>query len=223
MYFWERVKPLWEGLSGVINANALLLSSTVQAFANADTLRSALLYTTFAKGALTGLTATVLYVDSPTPTGAGTISKYTALQIIEQTHGTANIGLLIGANPGGSTNYAVYANSANASYFGGAVYVGGQKLSAKAHVLAADGTAQVADADDVTRLLILVDVSNGASAIYIIEGGNHVTAESSDPAVGFSPTAGTGNQINVYWSGSRYEIQNKFAVSHTVYAFCFGG
>jgi len=88
----------------------------------------------YAKGAFTGLAAMGINIIGPTASGAGTIATYAGLMMAEATIATANIGLLIGAHPGGSTNYAAYLNSANAVYLGTGIVTGGSlRMSTPTH------------------------------------------------------------------------------------------
>ena len=51
-------------------------------------------------------------------TSNGTATNSAGIQIVESSSATANIGLLVGAHPGGSTNYAAHLASANQVYLG---------------------------------------------------------------------------------------------------------
>src|SRR3990167_1198284 len=101
-------------------AEAMLVTSTLTANANSDSLRGIHIAPIIAKGAFTGLTAYGLVVQFLTPTGSGTISQSSVISITEATIATANVGLLIGAHPGGSTNYATYISSSNSNVITGA-------------------------------------------------------------------------------------------------------
>jgi hypothetical protein len=110
-----------------IHVVSLLATSTVTAHANSDILRGALIYPTFAKSTFAGLTATGLEVAVNTVTGSGTISQYAAVKIFEGNIATSDIGLLINGHPGGSIDYSIYVNSANAMFLGsGAVRLDSQ-------------------------------------------------------------------------------------------------
>jgi len=216
--------------SAGVDASGLSVTATITAGANNQVIRGMLFQPLYAKGTATGIIAQGVLITAQTPTGSGTIVSYAGVQILEQTIATANIGMLVGGHPGGVINYAAYLNSANLVYLGtgdttigGALHVNGNKFSTTFHVLLANGIAQIADAANVTRLVILVDVSNGDSAIYVLEGGSAATAEIADPNNGYSITAGAANQINIYWTGARYEIQNKFAATHNIHTYVFGG
>ena len=206
-------------VSGVTSSNALLVASTVQAFANSDTLRAALLYPIFAKGALTGLVASVLYLDSPTPTGAGTISKYAVLQAIEQTYGTANIGILIGTHPGGSANYAAYFDSSNDVFLGtGRVNIGTSTFIAGiefiVHVAAnenlwvrnSSGTLQLEAANDAGAAN--VQMNYAATTHVFLAGGVQVGAPTGgNKGVGTINTAGDIYKNNSAYGNPAYALE----------------
>ena len=103
--------------------------STLTAAANSDGLQGMRLVFVYAKGAFTGLSAMGINIIGPTASGAGTIATYAALMMAEVTIATANVGILVGTHPGGSTNYAVYVNSANASVFVGGINLGNTTLT----------------------------------------------------------------------------------------------
>lgn len=73
--------------------------------------------------------------------------------------------------------------------------------------IANSGTNQLAWTADFTGLAFITD-DRGHTAIFQIGGALHATQEIADPDGLFSVTAGTATSINVYWSGTRYEIQN---------------
>jgi len=101
--------------------------STLTAGANSDGMQGMRLVFVYAKGAFTGLAAMGINIIGPTASGAGTIATYAAFMMAEVTIATANIGLLIGTHPGGSTNYSMYLNSSNALFLGsGAVRLDSQ-------------------------------------------------------------------------------------------------
>lgn len=55
-------------------------------------------------------------------------------------------------------------------------------------------------------------------ALYQLRGPTNAVVEVSDPQAIFSPTAGTANNINIYWSAgnSRYELENKRGTTRTL-------
>jgi hypothetical protein len=69
------------------------------------------------------------------------------------------------------------------------------------------------------QLAVIVD-DNAQSAIYQARGGSNSTVEISDPQSVYSITAGTASSTNIYWSGSRYEIQNNTG-STRIYTILF--
>src|SRR3990167_957193 len=101
-------------------ALGLLVSSTLTAHANADILRPVFIFPTYAKSSFTGLHASGLIVTVNTVSGSGTIDDYAAIQILEGSVATSDIGLLIGTHPAGSTDYAMYINTTNSSVITGA-------------------------------------------------------------------------------------------------------
>jgi hypothetical protein len=86
----------------------------------------------------------------------------------------------------------------------------GSKISQRTLIIANNGVAQLGAATTINGIVFVVNRSQGASAMFVCQGGGHTTVEMSDPIVVFSVTAGTAG-TNVYWSAgnSRYEIQNK--------------
>lgn len=73
--------------------------------------------------------------------------------------------------------------------------------------------------------IIFVECTNDlALAIYTVTAAGQTTQEMADPSNVFSPTAGTGNSNNIYWSvgNARYEIQNTRAGPRTYRIFHFG-
>jgi hypothetical protein len=112
---------------GVVAASGLF-DSTLTAHANNDTLRGVDILPKYAKSTFTGLDVTGLRIAMQTPTGSGTVDTYATLAVVESaTLATANVGLLIGAHPGGSTNYSIYITSSNAMFLGsGPVRLDGQ-------------------------------------------------------------------------------------------------
>ena len=101
------------------SAYALLFTSTITADANGRNIRGALIYPSIAKGAFTGLNAIGLEVGQNAISGSGTIDTWSTVRLDEKTIATANVGICIGTHPGGSTNFAIYSASANASHFAG--------------------------------------------------------------------------------------------------------
>lgn len=65
--------------------------------------------------------------------------------------------------------------------------------------------------------MLFVCDSEGYSAIFLLSGTNHTTAEVSDPAGIFSITSGTASMTNVYWNAgtSAYRLQNNRPASRT--------
>lgn len=66
--------------------------------------------------------------------------------------------------------------------------------------------------------LICVTISDGASALYFLNGSNNTVNEVSDPSGLFTPTATNAGTVNIYYSGgnSRYELENKRGGSRVV-------
>ncbi len=106
--------------AGVLQAIGISYSGTLAVAANSDLFRGAVIQPIFAKSTFTGLGSISLFVGVGTPTGSGTIATHSTISISEATVATANVGLLIGTHPGGSTNYAVYINTTNSSVITGA-------------------------------------------------------------------------------------------------------
>ena len=145
--------------------------------------------------------------------------------------GTA-YGLFINTISTGSANYAIYTN-AGLVRFGGAVLAGSGFFASgltdysyqqRALSVANAGTAQVANTTDQYCFVFILDPTDGTGALFILNGGAHITQELSDPSSVFSATAGTANSINIYWSAanSRYEIQNNRTGTHNFRIFIMG-
>ena len=100
-------------------AHGMVFTATLTADANSRTFRGVTVFPVFATGTFTGLNAIGLRVTNQAITGSGTIDTYSAISAAEATIATANVGILIGTHPGGSTNYAIYSASANDSRFAG--------------------------------------------------------------------------------------------------------
>mgnify|MGYP000859771005 CR=1 FL=1 len=80
--------------------------------------------------------------------------------------------------------------------------------------VAAEGTQLLAleqsgDVAVVNGIVWIINATQGYSACFVCRGGIHATLEAFDPSGVFSATADTASSTNVYWDGSRYEIQNK--------------
>jgi hypothetical protein len=74
--------------------------------------------------------------------------------------------------------------------------------------IANNGTAQLADAAVVNGLVFVVNASEGYAGTFVCRGGYVTVLEAFDPSNVFSTTKDTASSINVYWSGTRYEVQN---------------
>jgi len=92
----------------------------------------------------------------------------------------------------------------------GATGVAGQRA-----VLASNATAQIFNGGSFGTLFVH-DQSAGVTAIYMLRGGGHATAEISDVFGSFTNTKGTVTSINIYWDTTAYFIQNTNAASHTI-------
>lgn len=83
------------------------------------------------------------------------------------------------------------------------------------------GTAAVAAAAGDIALIFVLNTSDGTFAIYTLQGGVHATQEISDPSGKFTTVAGTATSVNIYWSGSQYELQNNLGSAKTFRVFEF--
>lgn len=69
---------------------------------------------------------------------------------------------------------------------------------------------------DVDALIFIITQGTGGFHVtsqVILRGSDHSAITVSDPGSIMSNTSGTGGKVNVYWSGSRYEIENKSTIT----------
>lgn len=88
-------------------------------------------------------------------------------------------------------------------------------ISCTGIVVANDGVTGIGGTN--TTAVVMIATSEGAVAIYALNGGNHSVAEISDPSGVFTAAAGGASSTNIYWSAgnTRYELQNKRGSSVT--------
>ena len=95
----------------------------------------------------------------------------------------------------------------------------------RAVTVASGGTAQLLNSagGSAPAIVFIMNNSDSSAAIYFLRSASHVTMEISDPLNIYSPTAGTANSTNIYWSttNSRYELQNNRGSSITYTVFYF--
>lgn len=90
------------------------------------------------------------------------------------------------------------------------------------------GTAMLTNAagDGASSLafVFIIDISNGGYAIYGLNGTAHSAVELADASGAYTPTAGSANSTNIYWSAAnnRYEIENRRGASADYRIMMFG-
>lgn len=100
--------------------------------------------------------------------------------------------------------------------FGGSAVTG--TLVTNDSQVIADSAVISLGTDAVRGFLFIINHTNGAQALFTLNGTGNAAVEISDPAGIYTVTAGTSSSINVYWSAanSRYELENKRGVSITL-------
>lgn len=99
------------------------------------------------------------------------------------------------------------------------------RLEMRTITVANNATAQLLNATGsgagTFGIVFVLDLNDGAVAIFSVLGGGTNTQEMSDPAALFSITSGSAGNTNIYWSGggSRYEIENRRGAERTYIIF----
>lgn len=191
----------WKGTTGTSIYGEFSLSGTAKAYVG---LSGA------ANGLINGSTAGDLILrtqgdDILFSTDSGTNIALS----VAAANGATNVknGLNVGIATGAATGEV---RASARGYFGDAI---GWVIHRTLTILT-NGVAQILDSANGYAFIFMHEVNlTGASAIYALAGGLSLTYEVFDSAAIYTPTAGTANSINIYWSAgnARFEVENKRA------------
>ncbi len=148
-------------------------------------------------------------VDDATMAATGTTKKFQAKRFL-YTNGTANtLGSDLNLNNndlnnGGTASFTQL--TAGTVNFNTNI---GNNIKGNAISMNNSTSRDLVDFTSVTNGMLLVcNLSEGATARFMVRGGNNTVVELEDTTGFASHTASTGSSINIYYASGKYQVQN---------------